>query len=413
MKFPKYKSRRCIVYADFADRQNKNALTEENSVNAYVQENKLCCAKNITKISDETCYGALDIADNGIVYCGSGGLHFQKNDVTHIMSGVVLTKPCIAYSATSGYVFVSQVGAGTYLHADAWAKVNDLGFDTMAFFNERFLAVSQNKLYFTYCGSSDWEGSLSFPCELSAVAVLQNKLYVFGQDLFQVDFDAKTTNTKITTVCNNIGKVYPKTAVASGNKIFFFTPKGLCCFSESSVKQILLNTFVCSDNSDSTAAVFDGNYYLSYSAQNQKACNRVVKVDCDSLNPVTYFDISASFLLGGKRLLLGSKNKLYTFSEDSSQMVWTSKRFDFGVSCKKFLKQLQIQAEGDVQVRLITEKEEKVYSFEKSGKLQKVNIHGVFERLNVEIKSNGAVSQFAVVAQVPTQSEVKYGSYNR
>lgn len=412
MTAPKYNSRRCIVYADFADGKNKKALTEENSVNAYVEENKLCCAKNITQISDEICYGALDIADNGIVYCGTDGLHFQKNDVTHVMDGVVLTKPCIAYSATSGYVFVSQVGAGTYFHNDVWAKVNDIGFDTMAFFNERFIGVSQNKLYFTYSGSNGWEGSLSFPCDLFAVAVSQNKLYVFGQDLFQVDFDAKTANTKITTVCNNIGKVYPKTAVASGNKLFFFTPKGLFCFAGSCVKQIPLNTFVCSDNSNSTAAVFDGNYYLSYSAQNKKACDRVVKIDCDSLSSVTYFDISANFLFGGKRLLLGVKNKLHTFSEDNRQMVWTSKCYDFGVSCKKFLRQLQIQAEGSVQVWLIIEKEVKTYFFEKSDKLQKVNIHGVFEKLTVKIKSNGAVSQFAVVAQVPTQSEVKYGSYN-
>lgn len=411
-KKQKVSGKKVVVCADFANSQNKNALVEYRATNVVEKDGCLHCAQGTVPVLDKTCLGALELPDGALVYCDGAGIHYEKGNLSEVFGGVTLTKPTMLYCRNYEAVIVSQENVGTFAHGtDGWKKSLDVGFSTLAFCNERVFGVLGNLLYYTACGNvTNWEGKVGLPCEVNAVAACENKLYLFGKDLFSVKFDAQATNSKISTVFNNFLTVYPKTVAVHGNKILFLCPKGLFCLSGNTLKQILLNANVRADNSDAVATVCGGDYYLSFCTQNRKGCDRLAKVNCDSLKVETIFSIATNFLFGTNRLLFGVNNKPHTFSASAQSFHWTSKPHDFGTKGKKFLRKLEVCATNFVDVVLRTENLSKQYYL--SGGTHKINVCGAFDELVVEIlnDSNAIVSKVAVTAFAPTQSEVEYGN---
>lgn len=412
-KKQKVSGKKVVVCADFANSQNKNALVEYRATNVVEKDGCLCCAQGTTQVLDKNCFGALELPDGALVYCDGAGIHYEKGGVSEVFGGVNLTKPTMLFCQNYNAVIVSQENVGTFAHnADGWSKTLDVGFLSLAFCNERVFGVSGNNLYYTVCGNvASWEGKVCLPCQVNAVAACENQLYLFGKDLFSVKFNAQATSSKITTVFNNFVTVYPKTVAAHGNKILFFSKKGLFCLCGNTLKQITLNCNVRADNSDAVATVCGGDYYLSFGTQNRKSCDRLAKVNCASLKVETIFSIATNFLFGTTRLLFGVNNKPHAFSAGAQSCHWTSKPHDFGTTGKKFLRKLEVSATNAVDVVLRTENLSKQYYV--SGGTHKINVCGAFDKLVVEIMNdtNAVVEKVAVTAFVPTQREVEYGNY--
>lgn len=403
------------VFANFSDSSAKDALVEKTSLNVRLSDGNLTCASAVTELVDAVVSGAVEV-DDGIAYSTNTGVFFRPKKGSVVSANYIFPRPAVLYCPKVNVILFSQNGVGTCrFSSGAWSQVNKMGFDSLAWFGERVFGSLGSKVYFSDCDNpSIWKGEITLPCKIVAVVSCKDHLLAVGNDIFKIEFDDDTKNTKITTVCRNVGKVYGRTAKVVGNTLFFLTSTGLFCLKNGSVKSVALNVKTNGDNSNSCGAVAEGKYWLSFAPIGSRHCSTVLEMDCETLIPFCYHKIATNNLYGGERLLFNVGTRLYTFISGHSDFTWNSRDYDFGVREKKHFRKIFIQTSQTVEVHLVSEHEEKIYTVYGSEKLQKIPICGAFESFCAQIVSvsNAVVSKFGVAAEVPISGEVNYVDIN-
>ncbi len=415
VKKVRFKTKLREVFANFADSSAKDALVEKTSLNVRLLDGNLTCAPAVTQVVDAVVSGAVEVAD-GIAYSANTGVFFQPKTGSVLSANYIFSRPSVLYCPKVNAILFSQEGVGTCCFFNgAWALVSQLGFNSLAWFGERVFGTQGNKICFSDRDNpTSWLGDITLPCEIVAVVACKDGLLAVGNDIFKIDFDDDTKNTEIFTVYRNVGKVYGRTAKVVGDSLFFLTSTGLFCLKDGNVKFVDLNVKTNGDNSNACGAVTEGKYWLSFAPLGSRKCTTVAEINCQTLAPLCYHNISTNNLYGGERLLFNVSTRLYAFISGHSDFTWNSREYDFGVQGKKHFRKIYIQTSQAAVVHLITESEEKVYEVPGSDRLQKIPIGGAFESFCVQIVSvgNTVVSKFGVVAEVPSNSEVNYVDIN-
>lgn len=101
---------------------------------------------------------------------------------------------------------------------------------------DRVWGVYLNKLYFSSSGdANDWSVkgcNVDLPERCIGLAYLDEKIYVFGKNVYAVTPDSENTELKIDCVAQNVGDVNADTVLPVGNKIVFVANGKLCSLSK-------------------------------------------------------------------------------------------------------------------------------------------------------------------------------------
>lgn len=396
------------VLTAFADFGNGGAIQHKVSLWA-LQKGKLTGAPDAANAGVGSCYAATALSGGGFAYCNKDGLFVRRNGQTTSLADVQMTSPAIFCHPKNNIVVFSQQGVGTYVLAEEWAKVSQQGFDSLAFHNERLFGVCGNQLHFTSSGRvNNWSGTVTLPCNCTAVTTCGNSLYILGEKLLKANFRTHEQNSKIVTVMEHFPQAIARTVASVGHHIWFLSNSGLLRCNGRRWEEVPLGIKL-GNAGLACAAAFCGRYFLACATGEEQQCNVLVEVDCGTAKVVCYRDALCNFISGNEQLLFGNGTAL-TLVEELADFCWKSKPFNFGTDKRKYFRSLSIATSAPAKVTLQTSEGEKTYYFEGSASTQQVRVGGMFSNVTVLVSAvaEAEVQQLCLTALVPTGEEI-YG----
>ncbi len=347
-----------------------------------------CCDFEFVQNAYSTC----NFGDFCLVF-ETDGVYLQGAERQKV-STEVFQNPCFCYLSKQKTLAISQKGKGTFTFDGQWKKVFDVGFDAIVEHAERLFACNDTTLYFS--GRAQFDSWQSVKLTQNVVCVAScKKLFVVGDDLFEVDFSDDEKNTKIFVAYKNLGKVQPGTVASHGNSLYFCTDESVFCFSGGKCIKI------CPDVRFSrgiSAAVFDGKYFLAAKDGEQ---NVVVCIDCKTNTLICIWNADFCRVCSSENLFFACRQGLFRLGSGSAEVQWVSQPQLLGTSGKKFFRSLLVDTKYPLRIRLATDVETKIYRFDGADYPQKITICGYFRKFSIAIFGVGktCVSSVAICAK--------------
>lgn len=356
------------------DFQNGGNLPAQTLRNGKIVDGRLvdCCDFEFVQNAHSQC----NFGDFCLVFAADG-VYLEGTERKKVVDEV-LQNPCFCYLAKQKTVAISQKCKGTFTFDGQWKKVFDVGFDALVSHAERLFAACGTTLYFSDRANFETWQNVQLPQNALCVASC-DKLFVVGDDLFQVDFCDDEKDTKIFVAYKNLGKVHPGTVAAHGKSLYFCADESIFCYNGGKCNKI------CCDarfSNGLSAAVFDGKYFLAAKDGKQ---NVLVCIDCKTNVPVCIWNADFSNVFASESLFFACRQGLFRLGSGSADVQWISMPHTFGTYGKKFLRSLSVDTKYPLCIRLATDVETKIYRFEGADYPQKIAICGCFRKLSVAI----------------------------
>lgn len=378
-----------IVNVDFVNKNNPRAIVENSSKNINVVKGVLYSVyKTVTHKGMLGVNSAFEY-DGNLMIANQGGLFVYRGNMGDYLMNIAFTAPSYLYCAKQKTMLISEPGVGTYGYSDSLRKYFDFGFDTMALCNERAVGAKNNVLYFTERGSAaKWYGTLELPGSVVAVVEYGNDLLAIGEEIFKIELADDAADSKVTSLCKGVGKVFPKTVISFGNKLIFLTDSGLYSFYKGKIERICKDIPFAAANS-SAVAIYNDGYWIAFDRTDGE---RVLL--CLSNNGTQYiYNVNATNLVSIENkvsmIIDGEIKKFSKFL--AAELTWISKNYDFGNRfVRKHFRSLTVVGEGEFDVHLVTERERRIYHFQSGA--HKIRLNGYFAQVSVEIHATTHIS---------------------
>ncbi len=199
-------------------------------------------------------------------------------------------------------------------------------------------------------------------------------------------------NFKLTYYNEVLPEIYSDTAAVIGGKLYFYTVSGLYVYDGSSAKKTELP--FCDDIVDCVAASeFGGRYILSGGS---RILGRDALLVVNAEEGISYLvEADKGIPVADGEVLIYGADGSFSALEEGAEYLFESAETDFGKRGKKVLKELLLDADGDVEIEVSNGVNSRIL-WGVRGKL-KVNMRG--ESFKVTIKSNIGINSLYGVAE--------------
>lgn len=398
----------------YADLTNKGrGILQQEVFNGIVNGDKLMSANGHYEFMEMASSPQAVCVDNdeNIYIVTQSGVYMWCGYITKLYDGNFSTTKILFYPPTNTVLIASR--RETLAYADgAFTKVLERGLSDLAIFRDRCFGLRFNKLYYTEQGSAtDWSGCIDLPENCSAMAAAKDGIYIVGENVYFLKFDANLSDSTLTCVYRNIDKPLEKSLKSAAQGFMFYGEKGVQYFNGKTVKHVLDLPQTYYYSKHFPAAVSQGKYYVSFYFAGKGANMYVAVVDIDTQKLETVYNFRADNLWSvGNDLVFSCGEKLYKLRKDepSFPLVWTSRPYTFeSPHSNKSLEALLVDSASDLNVTLRTEKETRIVRVEGGKRMQKIPLHGGFRSvtLTVECEKFADVGSVGVVASLPKEED--------
>jgi len=199
-------------------------------------------------------------------------------------------------------------------------------------------------------------------------------------------------NFKLTYYNEVLPEIYSDTAAVIGGKLYFYTVSGLYVYDGSSAKKTELP--FCDDIVDCVAASeFGGRYILSGGS---RILGRDALLVVNAEEGISYLvEADKGIPVADGEVLIYGADGSFSALEEGAEYLFESAETDFGKRGKKVLKELLLDADGDVEIEVSNGVNSRIL-WGVRGNL-KVNMRG--ESFKVTIKSNIGINSLYGVAE--------------
>ncbi len=412
-KLPSCAAKTLKLSADFDDKDNANALTCEHAVNFQVVKNRLCSVENFEPLegAEPNALLAVQNSNGSCISVTEEGICTQK--LSFVVGG--FANPCWLYFPATKQLVVSDVNCGTFfIYEDgALEHHSEKGYVSMATNLNRLFYLSQdNKIYVTDCRAlNSMLGPISVPEKIEKLVEWRGNILAVGDKIYKLEVSDTYENSRLSVLCDGVGRVYPQTVAAADKMVLFFTNKGFFRFDGSKISKVESDRHFGKNFACARAVVYGGRYWLAAPAEGHEVNSVLLSFDLYDMTRVAEYDVKTSYLTAGANWLYLEKDGVtHKLSDGNSALFWKSKKADFGCEkAKKFLRRLKICTKHAVTVEILTETDRQIYHFAGASTPQNVKLHGACRCLQAEIHSDTSmeVSGLEIVAQ--TFDEVEYG----
>lgn len=401
---PKQHFRILTLSADFYDNENADAITCCSGKNFRVKNGKLLSVESFEPVSDAES-GALFAAksvDGSCLTVTKDGIFCGGNHTK--ATGFV--KPCSLNFPAKKQTVVSDAAVGTFILNEKGAviKQDTVGYISMAANQNRvFFCSADNKIFVSDCRNLlSTEGYIGVPEKIVKLVEWRGDILAVGDKIYKLEMFDNYENSKLSVMCDGVGRVYPQTVAAADKTVVFFTGRGLFCYNGSKITKVELNDRRLENVDGAVAACYGGRYWLAL-PRDKDGCCALLSFDLGNMMQVAEYYVETSFLSAGADWLFVGKNGIaHCLAESVAPLFWKSNKADFGCKeAKKHLRQLKIRTVGDLDLTVVTETDKRIFHFKGQPTPQKVKLCGSCHSLCVEMtaEARAEVSCLEIVAQ--------------
>ncbi len=289
----------------------------------------------------------------------------------------------LAFCTHRNVAVFSSSAVGTFVKEndiDEVSVASQRGYDSIASVGERVWAVQGRLLYGTNLATDvDWDKGfvVTLPTLCNHVAVWDNKLYVFGEDVYQLQPDSQEENLSIQKV-GSYGNVLATANSLHNGKLYFATAKGLYVITGSGAQQVaqFVDNVANVQLTCNSASVFVNLIFpdktssvLEYSiATDSFVSNRL----CQAQN--IFFD-DCLWIVQNNALATCNSNYSYSEITLDTPLPVPGKSY--------YLRNLYVKTEEDLQITLLTDVDSKRYSLQGQAGIQALPLCGKCKQLSI------------------------------
>lgn len=339
-------------------------------------------------------------------------VYYEDNGTYKELSGVTLSSPpkainytlygkdCVLICSPTDYMVVWDG------ENDAYYVENSPKITSMTMHYERlFVTTSQEKntLYFSDdLDPTNWnetitEGGfiqmLDERGELLKVVSFLGYVYVFREHgISRVTAYADQTQFAVTHLFTASGRIFGDTIALCGDKVMFACDDGLYLFDGLSARKILADLDFIKADENSTAAYYEGKYYLAFkttfglAADDESDCvNNVILIYGDGYEIVKGYDVRRFCVCD--KLYAVNATTLMTESANTLPKCWESPITDLGSAKRKRIIRLYLDTSGDIAITFIGDGQQKTVNVTGSDSPQKVRVDMTCRKFGIRITS--------------------------
>lgn len=262
-----------------------------------------------------------------------------------------------------------------------------------AVLGERLFGINEATLYFSEISENFSDHTLNnikLPSRCTALAAIDNCLYVLGSKCYKLIPSADSAEMKYTQIYDGLQDVLADTVTVIGNKIVFATENGMYCMTDGKVKRIFKNLVNIVDLKTMYCRGLD-NYCVAYCYPKGGGAKKAVMLDIENESVAGVLsDVYDITYFRGKMLAVCSDGTIKSLAETYAENVkFVKSGIDFNILGKKHLRKLVVKTATPIDVYITADNVTRLYKVNGKKGVQTLPVAGTGERFNVTVRAKG------------------------
>lgn len=348
---------------------------------------------------------------NVLYYTTDKGIYTLENNVRRLILDACPTEVAGCVFRSNFYLSGTGIGTNEVANDITPKSVSNRYFTSMAVCSDRIFGLYANEVRYCEAGiPNNWEYGemLVLPERCDALIAVDGKVYVLGNTCYTLTPHAEHIEFKFSRIAHNLGAVAKYSVLNYNGCGVFASSNGLFKISSGKITPIFTQLNDLLDFSRSASAFFKGKWYLTCRTKSSSGIinDVTLKLDLDKEEVEGVLEYGFEVLAATPSVIYGLRNEeFHSFAQDTSLGRFVKSGIDFATDEKKFLDRLSVTTLHDLDVKIRSENETRLYKVKGKNSLQKINLRDMGWEFSIELSSDAGLSVKNLTLEAHTSKE--------